>query len=71
METECALVPLTSYGTEVCCARAFSDYVDTVVMAGLVPAIPISMAPFVPNRDARDKPAHDGERPSQANRNML
>jgi len=29
------------------------------VMAGLVPAISLSKAQCVPNRDARVKPAHD------------
>jgi hypothetical protein len=34
------------------------------VMAGLVPAISIRRAVSVPERDARDKPAHDsGEDP--------
>jgi hypothetical protein len=28
-------------------------------MAGLVPAIPLRQAPYVPCRDARDKPGHD------------
>jgi hypothetical protein len=30
-----------------------------IVMAGLVPAIPLGRAPCVPKRDARVKPAHD------------
>jgi hypothetical protein len=37
-------------------------YISTtsIVMAGLVPAIPLRLAPHVPKRDARDAPAHDG-----------
>ena len=33
--------------------------IKTVVMAGLVPAIPITKAPCSPNRDHRDKPGDD------------
>ena len=30
-----------------------------LVMAGLVPAIPLRRAPCLPKRDARDEPGHD------------
>jgi hypothetical protein len=38
----------------------FRSHRISIVMAGLVPAIPISEAPWCTgNRDARDKPAHN------------
>src|SRR5437879_901419 len=35
---------------------------NAVIMAGLVPAISLRGTPCVPERNARDKPAHDEER---------
>jgi branched-chain amino acid transport system permease protein len=40
----------------------------SVVIAGLVPAIPLRRAQCVPKRDGRDKPGHDTEQVAQSHR---
>ena len=52
--------PISRRGGGLSSAKRVVIRISHIVMPGLVPGIPLRLAPCVPDRDGRVKPGHDG-----------